>query len=59
MADDTHVSKADYIITQLNVQTAKKLCFLVGFLFILYHSIIHWKYGEHSKFDLNYANNLL
>lgn len=46
MADDARVSKADYIITQLNVQTAKKLCFLVAFFFILYHSIIHYKYGE-------------
>lgn len=46
MADDARISKADYIITQLNVQTAKKLCFLVAFFFILFFSVIHWKYGE-------------
>lgn len=46
MTDDVKISKAEYIITQLNVNTAKKLCFLVAFFFILYHSIIHWKYGK-------------
>lgn len=59
MADDTHVSKADYIITQLNVSTAKKFGLFVGFLFILYHSIIHWKYGKLIIFNLNMLFNEL
>lgn len=46
MTDDFKQSKADYIIQQLNVQTAKKVCFLLAFSFIIYHSIIHFKYGE-------------
>ncbi|KAL7020418.1 hypothetical protein ACKWTF_011523 [Chironomus riparius] len=53
MSEDKRVSKADYIIAQLNVQSAKKLCFLVTFFFILYHSIIHLKFGNDScKFIL-------
>lgn len=46
MTDDFKISKADYIIQQLNVQTAKKVCFLLSFGFIIYHSIIHFKYGK-------------
>jgi N-acetylneuraminate 9-O-acetyltransferase len=48
MSEDVKLSKADYIITQLNVQTAKKLCFIVAFFFILYHSLIHLRYGNDS-----------
>lgn len=48
MTEDFQLSKADYIIQQLNVQTAKKVCFLLAFSFIIYHSIIHYKYGNDS-----------
>lgn len=48
MTDDFRISKAEYIIQQLNVQTAKKVCFLLAFGFIIYHSIIHFKYGKCS-----------
>ncbi|CRL07468.1 CLUMA_CG020436, isoform A [Clunio marinus] len=48
MTDDFKLSKADYIIQQLNVETAKKACFLLAFSFIIYHSIIHFKYGNDS-----------
>lgn len=46
MSEDFKVSKADYIIQQLNVQTAKKVVFLLAFGFIIYHSLIHFRYGE-------------
>jgi N-acetylneuraminate 9-O-acetyltransferase len=48
MAEDTNVSKADYIIAQLNVNTAKKFGFLLAFIFIAYHLILHFKYGNDS-----------
>lgn len=46
MTDDFRISKADYIIQQLNVQTAKKVCFLLALSFIIYHSYIHYRYGK-------------
>lgn len=46
MTDDFRKSKADYIIQQLNVQTAKKVCFLLALSFIIYHSYIHYRYGK-------------
>lgn len=49
MTDEFRISKADYIIQQLNVQTAKKVCFLLALSFIIYHAIIHYRYGTFGQ----------
>lgn len=46
MTDEPKLSKAEYIIQQLNVLTAKKIATLLAVSFILYHSLIHYRYGE-------------
>lgn len=46
MTEDFKISREDYFIAQLNVNTAKKICFLLAFSFIIYHSIIHLRFGE-------------
>lgn len=48
MTEDFKVSKAEYIIQQLNVNTAKKVCFFLCLSFIFYHSLIHYRYGMHD-----------
>lgn len=47
-SDDFKISKADAIIQQLNVQTAKKCAFLLGFCFIVFHTFLHLKFGNDS-----------
>lgn len=47
MTEGFKLSKAEYIIQQLNVQTAKKICFILALSFILYHSFLHFKYGKY------------
>lgn len=44
----TDKTKADYIIQQLNGVTAKKVAFLLAFFFILFHTFLHFKFGNDS-----------
>lgn len=48
---DQDVNKAEYYISQLNSNNAKKvaLCLVLGFIF--YHGLIHLRYGEFLKLN--------
>lgn len=50
---EDNVNKAEFYIQQLNVNNAKKvaLCLVLGF--ILYHGLIHLRYGRSKNFLLN------
>ena len=49
-------TKAEYIIQQLNATNAKKvaLCLVIGF--IVYHGIIHLRFGQFSIFCVVYIH---
>lgn len=49
-SDDFKISKADYIIQQLNVQTAKKATFLLAFCFIVFHTFLHFHFGKSQTY---------
>lgn len=39
-------SKAEYIIQQLNVSNAKKIALMMVLAFMVYHGLLHLRYGE-------------
>lgn len=59
---ERNVSKAEYYISQLNVNNAKKvaLCLVLGFIF--YHGLIHLRYGKSTQNEailLDFRSNIV
>lgn len=53
MSRNARQTKAEYIISQINVYNAKKVACLMVFGFIIYHGLIHIHYGEYfNRFSL-------
>lgn len=46
MINEERKSQAEYIIQQINVNNAKKIALLVVIGFIVYHGLIHIRYGK-------------
>lgn len=46
MGADGEQSRAEYIIQQLNATNAKKVALLLVLGFIVYHGLIHLRFGE-------------
>lgn len=47
-----HPSKAEYLIQQLNVTNAKKVALFMVLGFIVYHGVIHLRYGLYMHCNL-------
>lgn len=45
---DTKLTKAEYLIQQLNVVNAKRAAYLLIFGFIFYHFFLHFYFGNDS-----------
>lgn len=51
-------SKAEYIIQQLNVNNAKKVALLMIIGFIIFHGLIHIRFGMQKKKNFTYGVKL-
>ncbi|XP_053658423.1 N-acetylneuraminate 9-O-acetyltransferase [Anopheles marshallii] len=48
MGNNGNLSKAELFIQNLNANNAKKLAFAMVLGFVVYHAVLHWRYGSDS-----------